>query len=785
MGTLYRVIVKFFLIWFLMLFSVTSMLAQSTGTIQGKVLDSKTREPLVGVNVSVEDYALGASTDGSGRYVISNVPTGTRRLVFSYVGYKDRNVTDVMVMSTRPAVLNVQLDEKVFESDAITVTAGYFVEEEKTQTSTIGLSREEIRRFPGGFEDVVRTVSTLPGVAISGNNGRNDLLVRGGGPSENLFIVNNIEVPNINHFGTQGASSGTISFINLDFVDNVTFSTGGFSARYGDKMSSVLELDLTEGRSDRFGGKGLISATQFGLNAEGPVGNNGNFLFSSRKSYLDFIFKAAGLPFVPVYTDFNFLANYTMPNNDRITVIGLAAIDQVDRNMSSVENRVVNAGILDNTQYQWIGGIDYRHSLSSGYINITANYNLNQYRFSQADTQLVEYFNSQSDENEIGLKIQHFWALNKKISLFSGLQNKWISNDNTVQFADVIYDRNGNRVTTSELGLPKFSDEQIQSAKTAAFLEILWSIHPKFSMNTGLRYDRYPFLNQPDYIAPRLAAKYQHNNRLSFKLSGGRYYQSPSYVWLINSQNKKLKALQNDMVVGGIDYLFRADMRAALEIFYKDYSQLPTGTIPGVTDYVVITNTGANFGGRDNNFQSFGFFPLVSSANGFAYGMEWLLQKRFSDIPVYGQFSLTFSESRFTAGNDNSYFSPFDQRFVLNLSGGYIINDHWEISGKFRYFTGLPYTPVYRPSENPSGEETIQNLPEEYLSARLPDGHHLDVRVDRYFNFKRWTLIAFIDIQNIYNYQLPLRPSYNFWEDKVETSSSIGILPSIGLSIEY
>ena len=131
-----------------------------------------------------------------------------------------------MVSNNKPATINIKLAEQILETDQIVVTAGYFVEETMTQPSTIGLNREEIRRFPGGFEDVVRTISTLPGVAVNYTGGRNDILVRGGGPSENLYVINNIDVPNINHFGTQGTGSGSLSFINLDFVDNVSFSTG-------------------------------------------------------------------------------------------------------------------------------------------------------------------------------------------------------------------------------------------------------------------------------------------------------------------------------------------------------------------------------------------------------------------------------------------------------------------------------------------------------------------------------------------------------------------------------
>ncbi len=770
----------------LLLLLIFAVSAESTGIIKGTVSDIQTKEPLPGVNIVVlGEQNLGASSDTEGNFRIQNVPTGNKRVQFSFVGYETRTVSDILVTSTRPALINVELREKAFETESIEVTAGYFVEAQQPQPSTFALSKEEIRRFPGGFEDVVRTVSTLPGVTISGNNSRNDLLVRGGGPTENLYIINNIEIPNINHFGTQGTSSGSISFINLDFVEDVSFSTGGFSARYGDKMSSVLDIDLAEGRNDRFGGKALVSATQFGANAEGPFGGNGSFIFSARQSYLDLIFKAANLPFVPVYTDFNFVADYNITNRDRLTVLGLAALDRVERDQSTAENRVVNAGILDNTQNQWIGGLNYRRSLGNGYFNVAANLNLNQYRFSQVDSARIEYFDSVSDEQEIGIKVQRFWAASERLGILAGIDHEWVATRNQVRFAQTIYDRNGRPVNVDSLGLPRRSDQDINSSKSAAFLEADWTLHPKVSLNAGLRMDYYDFLNDPFYPAPRLAFKFKPTNRLSFKLSGGIYYQSPAYVWIINRENRDLKALRNTMSVAGVEYMLRADTRMSFEAFYKDYGRLPTGTVPGVNDYLVITNTGSEFGGRENNFQSFGYNTLLSEGYGHAFGFEWLLQKRFSDIPVYGQFSLAYSKARFTAANGETHFSPFDQRFVLNLSGGYVVNDVWEISGKFRYFSGLPYTPVYKPSQNPSGRNTIQNLPQEYLSERLPAAHHLDLRVDRYFNFDKWTLIAFIDIQNIYNYKIPLRPRYDFWNDKIINNADIGILPSIGISLEY
>lgn len=759
--------------------------AQSTGTIKGKVIDGRTKEPLIGTNVLILGTERGASTNINGEFVIMNVPVGTYRLRFSYIGYETLLKTDVVVISANPVSVNVELVESIVEVGKVTVEAGYFVEQERVQTSTIALSREEIRRFPGGFEDVVRTVSTLPGVAINAAGGRNDLLVRGGGPSENLYLINNIEVPNINHFGTQGNSSGSLSFINLDFVKDVSFSTGGFGAQYGDKMSSVLSLTMTDNIPDNFQSKLNISATQYGLDFQKPVAGKGNFIFSARKSYLDLIFKAAGLPFVPIYTDFNIIMNYDLSPKDKISFLGFSAINNVDRDQSTLENRTKNAGLLDNTQYQGIAGLNYRRLLNSGYMDITFAGNLFRYRFSQIDENEEEYFISSADEWENSLKVQHYWVTSKSMGVRSGFSAKFIHNDNTTIFADTVYDRSGNRVPVSFLGVDPVIKTDLRTQKYAVFAELDWLIHPLLNVNAGIRADYYGFLDQKTYVAPRLTIKYRMTDKLTLRSSGGIFYQSPSQVWIVNPFNRSLKALRNEMGVLGLDYLYRKDLRISLEGYYKKYRHLPSGVVHGVTDYIVLNTIGTGYGGREDDFQSFGYFDLTSTAGGQAYGGELLIQKKFSEIPLYGLMSFSYGKSEVTANNGIVYPGQYDQRFIFNLSGGYIFNSRWEISGKFRYFTGVPYSTVYRPSENPSNPGTIQNLPDEYLASRTDAGHHLDIRVDRYFNFRSWTLIVYLDIQNVYNFKIPQRPTYDFWQDKIIKTSSIGILPSIGISVEF
>ncbi|MCF7902405.1 MAG: TonB-dependent receptor [Candidatus Marinimicrobia bacterium] len=762
-----------------------SVNGQTSGVIVGTVADAETQEPLIGVNVILADTQRGGVTDETGRFEIRNLQAGLYRLVFSYIGYETLMLTDIAVNSARPVDVKAQMKSQAIEGQEVVVTAGYFLEDTQAKTSTVALSREEIRRFPGGYEDVVRTISTLPGVAINNAQGRNDLLVRGGGPSENLYVVNNIEVPNINHFGSQGSSSGSLSFINLDFVDNVTFSTGGFGAQYGDKMSSTLTLDLAPGRRDRLGTKGLVSATQYGLNLEGPIADNGSFIFSARRSYLDLIFKAAGVPFVPVYTDYNLVAQYDISPREKLLVLGFAALDNVDRDLTTPKNRLFNAAVMDNTQRQWIGGVNYRRLITNGYLDVTFNTNLNQYRFAQANQDLVRYFQSDANEREIAFKLQPFIKLNRQIGLLSGVSVKAITNQNTTTFADTIYNRSGNAIPRSALGLPAVNTTDRTGVKGAAFSELRWTLTERFQVNAGLRMDYYSFLDQPTYIAPRLTMEYALSNRLTTNFSIGEYYQSPSNVWLNNPANSQLKALRNTMTIAGWDYLLRDDLKLSMEGYHKVYRDLATGTIPGVNDYLVITNAGTGYGGSEDDFQSFGYTQQVSIGTGRAYGAEILLQKKFSIIPSYYQVSLSYGKSEYTAGNGKTYPGQWDQRWILNLSGGYKFNRNWELSAKYRFYTGVPYTPVYKPEENPINPGEISNLPTEYLSARLDAGQQTDIRLDRYFYLSKWTAILYIDIQNVFDSRSQVRPSYDFRTGTVTDRTSIGILPSIGINMEF
>ena len=758
-----------------------SILAQNA-VLQGYVYDAITQEPLVSASIQILETKRGAATDINGKFEIKNLDVGDYRIRVSVVGYETRTIADIRLSNAKPFEIDIYLSEDVIQSEVIEVNAGYFNRIQEITTSKISLSREEIRRFPGGFEDVVRTVSTLPGISINTEQGRNDLLVRGGGPSENLFIINGLEIPNINHFGTQGSSSGTLSFINLDFIQNVEFSSGGFTAEYGDKMSSVMEIDLAKGRSDKLGGKTLISATQFGANIEGPLSKQSSFFFSARKSYLDIIFKANGFPFVPVYSDLNFSYSHQFSNNDQLFFLSVYAKDDIDKDNSDLENRIKNTTIMNNNQNQIINGLTYRRQLNSGYLDIIGSVNYLDYRFSQDDQDLREYFRSSSIEREYIAKINYLTSVSKKLTLRAGLSQKLINFSSRTTFADTINDQSGNRIARTDIGLSEKITDKFTETKRAAYFDIDYIASPSIEIKAGLRFDRYSYINEKNYLAPRFAAKFIFSDKFESKISGGTYYQSPSYIWTSNPLNKDLKALRNDMIVLSFNYFPKDDWKVTSEFYYKDYTDLPGGIQTNLNDYIVITNTGTGFGGQVNNFQGFGYFPMASKATGNAYGAELLIQKKYSETPYYGQFSLSYGKSELTAINGKTYPNQYDQRIILNLGAGYKMNRFWEFSGKFRLFTGTPFTPAYLP-ENNNGQ--LYKLPNEYLSERLGTGNKLDLRADRYFYYDHFTLILFLDIQNILNAEIPSRPRYDFFEKKIREPRAVRILPSIGVSFEF
>jgi len=758
---------KFIVLTGLILISATSVFSQEKSiSIYGSVVDDITKEPLIGANVIILGTDFGAATNREGKFSINGVPPNTYQVRASVIGYNSVTKTDISVMPGRPAQIYFELSSTAIELENVVVQSDYFDNNPIELNSQKSFNYEEIRRSAGGFEDVVRAVSILPGVAQA-DPGRNDLIVRGGGPSENLYLINGIPVQNINHFGTQGSTGGPLSYINLDYVEGTTFSTGGFSVLNGDKISSVLKVDIREGRDDKIGGKATVSATQFGFDLEGPVSSNSSFIFSARRSYLDFIFQAADFSFVPEYYDGLLKYDISFDNRNSLSFLLISAFDNVKYFNDTEDQRYDNSTILGSDQTQYATGISYQHLFNKGFVNLSLNRNYVDYDTRQSDSLLNPIFINNSIEKENTFKADLTYQLNKTIEFNAGGLVKFIDFEADILVPEFITTF-GDSIPLTQVAADEYYN------KAAGYLNFNFSFFERLRLNLGARVDYFSPLTTTTYFSPRFSASYQLTDLTTLNFSTGVYRQSPSYIWLVAYDvNYQLENIDVEQYVIGVDQNITADALVRLEGFVKNYSDYPSSMR---RTYLILANTGAGFSGSDENFSSFGLDPLNSGGTGLTKGFELSIQKKLTDTPYYGILSLTYSEANFTALDNAEKIGSYDQTWIFNISGGYKFSDEWEASMKFRYSTGKPYTPY-----NSDGTQNVDDI----NTLRLPVNNSLDLRVDKRWFFETWTLITYVDIQNVYNRKNVVGVSWDQRTQAPEFNETIGVLPSIGISVMF
>jgi len=280
---------------------LTVSLSAQTGDIVGVVIDKETQAPLIGVNIVIHGTDRGAATDLDGRYHIRNIPVGTYNLTFQMMGYEKLEKLNIPVSPDRISQMDVSLGISSIAGEEVIVTATAFVKARDAVVSDRNIDYTELVRDPGGAMDVQRMMQALPAV-VSGADQENEIIVRGGEPAENLFLMDNIEIPNPNHFGYQGTGGGPIAIIGPLFIQEVDFYAGAFPARYGSKASSVMDIRLKEGNRERFHMDMDMGMSGIGLFAEGPLANgNVSYMLGFHKSYLDLIIKSFGMTAVPTY----------------------------------------------------------------------------------------------------------------------------------------------------------------------------------------------------------------------------------------------------------------------------------------------------------------------------------------------------------------------------------------------------------------------------------------------------------------------------------------------------
>uniref|UniRef100_UPI004048104B TonB-dependent receptor n=1 Tax=Roseivirga sp. TaxID=1964215 RepID=UPI004048104B len=395
-----------------------SAMGQGLGTIQGYVYDAQDRLPLAGATIQLTDSNLGAVTDGNGYFKIENVPTQTYNIEARFVGFRSEIKYNLIVRSVGNADLIFYLKEEASDLDEVVVTSSPFPAKIESPNSIQNLSREEIATYPGGNNDIAKVVQSLPGV--SGSVGfRNDVIIRGGAPSENVYYLDGVEIPNINHFATQGSAGGPVGLLNVSFIEDVTLSTSAFAARYDNALSGVLQFNQRNGNSRNRNLNFRLGASEAALTFEGPLTlpkeneqAKTTFIVSARRSYLQFLFKLIGLPFLPDYWDYQYKINHKIDDKNEINLIGIGSIDDFKVNTPddiTEEQQATLDQIAIIKQWTSTVGISWKHKLESGFVRTTVSGNVldNEFtRYQDNQAQQGVLFSNKSREAEQKVEVR-------------------------------------------------------------------------------------------------------------------------------------------------------------------------------------------------------------------------------------------------------------------------------------------------------------------------------------------------------------------------------------------
>jgi hypothetical protein len=722
---------------------IASAKAQS-GVITGNVTSGLSNTPILGISIKVLNQTDGTSTDSTGTYLLKLKP-GNYSLYFSKVGYKAKSVLDIQVSNVKPIVIDVSMEEETASLNEVKITASSRLNktlESPVSLRSIGVS--EIKRNPGGNRDISKVVQSLPGVS-SPVSFRNDIIIRGGAPNENRFYLDGVEIPNINHFSTQGSSGGPVGLINVDFIKEVNFYSGAFPANRGNTLSSVFEFNQKSGRSDRLGATVSLGSSDFGATVEGPIGSKTTFLASYRYSYLQALFKLLKLPFLPAYQDFQFKVKTKIDNKNEITFIGLGALDKFTLNFkadSTEENAYFLATIPTNTQKSYTVGAIYKHFRQNSFsqVILSRSYLNNQSeKFRDNDASLGQTLNYQSSEAENKFRFENTSQTgNYKINFGTGEETAGYSTNtfNLLPFGNHIYESKINFFKYNlfaQIGRPFFDN--------------------KLSLSIGARADANTYSSKMNNlfktISPRFSASYNITDKISVNFNTGIYYQLPAYTVMGYRDstgkliNNNVNYIQNKQVVLGFEYNTMKNTRFTIEGFYKFYKHYPV--IKVLNDSISLANLGADFGVVGNS-------PVVGESDGRSYGVEFFAQQKLNK-GFYGIFALTLFRSEFQ-DNDGRYIqSSWNSRYILSMTAGKILKNNWEIGAKFRLTGGSPYTPFDQGLSSlkanyntyPQGINNYSLL----NSQQLPMFYQLDTRIDKKYYFKHYSFNFYIDLQNL------------------------------------
>ena len=779
--------------------TMSFLLAQPVHQVKGTVIDKSSRQPLEFINVMIVGLNKGGVTNAEGKFSIGQVPPGIYRLQASAIGYKTVT-TPEYILSTRDLHIQIEMEENQTELEGVTVTASPFRRDIESPVSLRIIGLQEIEKSPGANRDISRIVQSYPGVAFSPIGYRNDLIVRGGSPSENRFYLDGVEIPNINHFSTQGASGGPVGILNADLIREVNFYTGAFPTDKGNALSSVLDFKLRDGDMERNSLKATLGASEVSLASNGHLGKKTSYLVSVRQSYLQFLFDMLGLPFLPTFTDAQFKLKTRFDARNELTVLGLGGIDKMKLNTKAddEDNEYILSYLPKIQQETFTLGAVYRHYAGAHVQSVVASHsylNNRNTKYQQNDESDPEHLmlRLRSTEQNTQLRLENSSSFrNWKVTVGTSLDYSQYSN---TTFQKVYTDRAQTFDYHTYLGIMRWG----------LFGTVNYtSIDERFTASLGLRADANNYSaamkDLSDQLSPRLSLSYQLTEHWSLSGNAGLYYQLPPYTALGFKNNNGLYAnkyalryMQVSQGSVGLNWRKGDTFEVSVEGFYKDYDKIPLS----VADGIPLACKGNDYGVIGNEL-------LTSTAQGRSYGAElllkWLIAKKLNLAS-----SFTLFKSEYRTDKESEYIaSAWDNRFIFNLRGTYNLPRHWSVGMKVSCIGGAPYTPYDADKSSLVTAWNAQGKPyydyTRYNEERLPAFTQVDIRIDKTFYLKRCMLGFYIDLQNIAGSKLKQadvlmstgvikNPDAPIAEQRYVMKSlkqeSGTLLPTLGITFEY
>jgi len=795
------------------------------GSIEGNIIDRDTQQPLPGANVMLDGTTLGAATDIQGHFIISNVPAGSYSVRVHMIGYKSQARANIHALLNRGTTVNMALEPTTLSGSDVVVTAGYFERVKDASTSVRSVDFEEIRSDPVGAYDILSMMQSLPSV-VSGADQSNEIIVRGGSPGENLFVMDHLDIPYPVHYPQQGAGGGPITMVNTDFIERIDFFAGSFPARYGDKLSSVMDVNVREGNRENRESKLSFDMAGFGATFEGPVNEQSSYLFSIKRSFLDFVIQQSGLMAIPKYWTFQGKLAYDLNPKEKIYLNYLGGVDAIDIvGEDSPQNRGAE-NVAYNSQQHTLG-VTYKNLFSKkGWFISSLAQNLVEMR---VDVYTVEaggshetYHEGTTTEKETILKSDLVYKFTSKFELSGGLKlvnapNRWKYQNNSREI--ILYGYSHDSTSSPALPISEeifyneyFMDStaiiqpyQILEASvsqdtlinhTFRYMgvhgQIRWKPTTLTELSLGLRVEYNAYLEKSN-LSPRLALSQQIFHNLKVNLAMGRYYQAPFYALLMSEgeKGKDLDFYHADQVALGVEFIPREDIRMTMEVYNKKFADMP---IQSVFEDTL---------GRDSldRFDNLGA--------GRSRGFELFIQKKFSDN-WHGSFSYSHSISE---GGDprqeETVYYPWDYDYqdVISFVAGYKIRymdydwynrykktifasatswlplapaDEFEMSVRIRHVGGKPYTPKFYDHNTRRWFVNAQS----YNTERMDEYLRFDIMLLQRFYFERMNLVAFWDIMNVFNRDNPWDYVYN--EDGTkDIALQFKTFPIGGITLEF